>query len=249
MSEAIVLGVSEGQHAMNARSHSGGGSVAKSAGHDADASVHTEAEEPRVLDTYASVYAFGLLFLLPGVALMSRLPFGDDRSGTYTFSYVSLVTVPYLIGILATFLLDARESARSLAIRSAILTPLSLATGVTIMFGASMVMIPASKFLGIADQGLSVGWWVAYAAVSVPVVISFARRLFSVRGWRDVVTLMAIGLSLLMIVGVTAFSFLYEGSIYDLVRKDVVIYTVGAMSVYLPSFGLAAGLWRRSGLV
>lgn len=207
------------------------------------------AEEPRVLDTYSAVYAFILLFLLPGVALMSRLHFGDDRASSYTFEYVSLVTVPFLLGLVVTFMTDDTDGWRRAALRAVILTPLVVMTGVTVMFGASMLMVPASKLLGIAGQGLSVAWWGGFALVSAPLVISFVRRVRKPGGILGVIQLLAIGLALALIVGLTIFSFGMDANIYELVRKDVVIYVVGALSWYAPSFGLAAGWWRRSGLV
>lgn len=207
------------------------------------------AEEPRVLDTYSLSYAFILLFLLPGVALMSRLHFGDDRASTYTFEYVSLVTVPFLLGLVLTFLTDHADGWRRAALRALILTPLVIMTGVTVMFGASMLMIPASKLLGIAGQGLSVAWWGGFAVVSAPLAVSLWRRLRQPLGMRSLVQIGAIALALALIVGLAIFSFGSDANIYELVRKDVVIYVVGALSWYAPSFGLAAGLWRRSGLI
>jgi hypothetical protein len=32
-------------------------------------------------------------------------------------------------------------------------------------------------------------------------------------------------------------------------RKDVVIYIIGGLTWYLPSFAIAAGVWRRIGVV
>ena len=209
----------------------------------------SHAEEPRVLDTYSVAYALALLFLVPGVSLMTRLPFGDDRSGTYSFAYVSLVTVPFLLSIVTTFLLDTTEGVKRTAIRIAVLTPLVLLTGVTVMFGVSMIMIPASKFLGIADQGLSVGWWVGLAVVAAPLVVYLVRHMAHPGGWRGAVELTAVALATIGISMLAVFSFGFDVDIYAMVRKDVVIYLVGAMSWYAPSFGLAAGLWRRSGLV
>lgn len=206
-------------------------------------------EEPRVLDTYATVYAFILLFLVPGVLLMSRLPFGDDRSGTYTFAYVSYVTVPFVLGLIATFLLDSRDSVKQVLLRMAILIPLIVVSGVTIMFAFSALMIPASKFLGIADQGLNIVFWVGLAVVAAPLVVSIVRRLRALGGWRGVVQLVAIVAALALVVGLVVLSFGSDVSIYDLWRKDVVIYVVGALTWYAPAFGLAAGLWRASGLV
>lgn len=207
------------------------------------------ASDPRVLDTYSLSYALILAFLLPGVALMARLPFGDSRSTTYSPAYVSLVTVPFLLGLVVTFLLDNRDGLKRALLRIAVLTPLVVVTGVTFMFGFSMIMIPASKFLGIRDQGLSIAWWVGLIVAAAPLVFSLRHRIAERDGWRSVVSALALLVALALVIGLAAFSFLSDANIYSLVRKDVVIYIVGALSWYLPSFGLAAGLWRASGIV
>jgi hypothetical protein len=206
-------------------------------------------EEPGVLETYSLVYSFVLLFLIPGVALMSRLPFGDARSDTYTPAYVSLVTVPFLLGVALTFVLDSPEGLKRAGLRILVLTPLVVLTGVTLMFGISMVMIPASKLLGIRDQGLTWLFWLGLVVAAAPLVITLARRLKRPAGARGVAEIVAIAFALLLIAGLAVFSFTVEASVYDLVRKDVVIYLVGALTWYLPAFGLAAGFWRRTGLV
>jgi len=206
-------------------------------------------EEPKILDTYSIVYAFILLFLVPGVLAMSRLPFGDDRTSTYTFEYVSLVTVPFVLGLVLTFLTDSRDSIKQVLLRIAILTPLIVLTGVTVMFLASILMIPASKLAGIREQGLNAIWWAGLAAVAAPLVISFVRRLRHPDGWRGVLHLTAIAATVALIAGLVIVTFVTKTDIYAYWRKDVVIYVVGALSWYLPSFGLAAGFWRRTGLV
>ena len=65
-------------------------------------SHESTAAEPRVADTYALAYAFSLLFLVPGSMAIGTLQFR-----TYTLTYVSLVTVPIVLGLLAVFLTDS----------------------------------------------------------------------------------------------------------------------------------------------
>lgn len=220
------------------------------------------AGEPGVLETYSVSYSLILLFLLPGVTLMSRLPFGDARSTTYSFEYVSLVTVPFVLGTALAFMLSSPEGWRRGLLRVAVLTPLVVVTGVTLMFGTSMVMIPASKLLGIREQGLAFAWWAGLALVSAPLAITLVRRMAASFGPSRRATAGgiaaragafleagSIALALCLVVGLTLFSFLVETNIYDIWRKDVVIYVVGALTWYAPSFGLAAGFWRRTGLV
>ncbi len=206
---------------------------------------------PRLLDTYAAVYAFILMFLIPGVALMSRLPFGDDRSTTYTFAYVSYVTVPFLLGLIATFLLDSahEESLRKRLVRIAVLTPIIVVSGVTIMFTASLFMVPLSKLLGIAGQGLAVAFWPGLVAVAAPLAVSLVRRLRAPKQAADVVQIVVIAVAFVLVVAGIVLSFIPGLNIYDLARKDVIIYLAGALTWYLPSFGIAAGVWRSLGLV
>ncbi len=209
-------------------------------------------EEPAVFDTYSLVYAMVLLFLVPAMMSLRGLYFGDDRSGTYSFSYVSLVTVPFVLGVIAAFLIDSHEPIKRKLIRIAILTPLVVLSGVTVMFTASLLMLPASKFLGIAEQGLSSAFWVGLAIVAAPLPISLYRRLRYRdvdRGIAPVLQWLAIAASLAAVVALGVFSTVHDGSLTQFVRKDVVIYLVGALTWYLPSFGISAGLWRRSGLV
>ena len=39
------------------------------------------------------------------------------------------------------------------------------------------------------------------------------------------------------------------GELADTARKDVVIYIIGGLVWYGPAFGIAAGVWRRTGMV
>jgi hypothetical protein len=211
--------------------------------------VTAAVEEPRILDTYSTFYALTLFFLLPAMRSLTQLPFGDDRSAIYTPAYVSLVTVPFLLGLIATFLLDSRDGAKRTLLRIVVLTPIVVITGVTVMFLASAIMIPASKLLGIADQGLTALWWVALAVVSAPLLVTVVRIIRHPDGWRGVVRIVAILGAVALLVGLAVFTFTGDRNIYEIWRKDVVIYVVGALSWYLPSFGIAAGFWRRTGLV
>lgn len=212
-------------------------------------SVKLHAEEPKVLDTYSLVYAFVLLCLVPSMVYMLRLPFGDDRSLIYTFEYVSAVTVPFLLGLILTFVTDSRDRLRTVLVRILVLTPLTILTGVTVMFGSSMIMLPASKLLGIRDRGLSVFFWVALAVVAAPLFPALWRRLRRLADPRTAFQAFAIASAIALVVGLTYFSLVLNGDHADIARKDAIIYIVGALTWYAPSFGISAGIWRRSGLV
>ena len=99
-------------------------------------------EPPAVLDTYAVLYALSLVFLVPGALSIANLAFRD-----YTFAYVSLVTVPFLLGLLATLFTDSREPIKTLLIRAAVLVPIIVLTGVTVLFTSSFIVLPISQVL------------------------------------------------------------------------------------------------------
>lgn len=208
----------------------------------------TISEEPRVLDTYAVAYAFILLFLVPGAWAIRALPFR-----TYSFTYVALVTVPFVLGLLAVFLTDSRESLKTIAVRSAVLTPLILVSGVAVMFTSSLLMWPISPLL--KEEHRAVTTPIAallLVALAVPLVVALIRRWRSPLELRTVIQA-AVLLGALVLAGVVAYLSVFDvgrlGEIAKAARKDVVIYIVGALVWYLPSVGISAGVWRRLGLV
>jgi len=205
-------------------------------------------ECPRVLDTYAVVYSFILLFLVPGAILVGRLPFR-----TYTFAYVSLVTVPFVLGIVLTLLTDSHDDARTVLKRIAVLTPLIVVSGVAVMFLSVIALVPINMFLGPAYRDLMTP--VAGAvlvAVAAPLVAGIFRRLRGPWTGRRLLQLVSMVLALIAagaVVYLSVFQVGELGVIAKEARKDVVIYIVGALVWYLPSFGIAAGVWRRLGLI
>lgn len=205
-------------------------------------------EPPRVLDTYAVSYAFILLFLVPGALLIARLPFR-----TYTFSYVSLITMPFVLGLLATFLTDSRESLRTIALRSAVLIPLVSVSGVAVMFTSSILLLPINQFLG--PEFRAVVTPIAGAllvALVVPLIVAIVRRVRVPFDVRTAIQAVAMILALVLAIAVVYLSVFQVGRLGELakeMRKDVVIYIVGALVWYLPAFGISAGIWRRLGLV
>lgn len=205
---------------------------------------------PRVVDTYALVYAFVLLFLVPGAALLARLPFGDDRSGTYSFTYVSLVTLPFVFGLVTAFLAENRDGMRAGLIRAAVLTPLVVISGVAVMFTSALAIVPVSGFIRPENFGvitpIAVGLLIAVAS---PLLVALVRKIRDLRGAIDWVQTIVIAAAVALVATVAYLTLTSAGAVGTAARKDTVIYVIGALTWYLPSFGLAAGIWRRVGLV
>jgi hypothetical protein len=200
---------------------------------------------PAVFDTYAALYALTLVFLVPGAMSIARLPFRD-----YTFAYVSLVTVPFVLGLLATLLTDSRDSMKTQLLRAAVLTPLILVTGVTVLFTSSFIVLPISQVL--KPNEFATTTFIATALLVVlaaPLLPALVRRLRLPLGWRSIVQLLAILFAIAVVIGVVVLSLRTDRALATMERKDVMIYIVGALVWYLPAFGVAAGVWRRVGLV
>jgi hypothetical protein len=213
---------------------------------------HCEIEHPedcpRVGDTYAVAYAFMLLFYAPGVLALAQLPFRN-----YSFAYVSLVTVPFMLGLVLTFLTDSRDPARTVGIRTLVLTPLVLVSGVAVMFTSSFLLVPINAFLGPEYRAVTTPIAGALlVALVAPLVIGIVRRLRGRLDARSAFQALAMAAALVVaaiVVYLSVFEVGRLGEIARLGRKDMVIYTIGALVWYLPSFGVSAGVWRRLGLV
>jgi len=210
-----------------------------------DPSTVAVESEPRFFDTYALVYAFTLVFLAPGVASLAGLPFR-----TYTLQYVSLVTVPFLLGLLATFLTDSPDPLRRNLVRSAILIPLVSVTGVTVLFTGSLSVLLVTPLLGDHDFAATTPFAVAgFAILALPLVFALVKRLRTRLTWRSAVQLIALVLALALVGYVLFLMMSGAGVLKATARKDLVIYITGALTWYLPSFGIAAGAWRRVAFV
>lgn len=202
-------------------------------------------EPPTVLDTYAVLYGMSLLFLVPGALSIASLPFRD-----YTFAYVSLVTVPFVLGLLATLFTDSREPVKTLLIRALVLTPIIILTGVTVLFTSSFIVLPISQVL--TPKSFDIAGPLAMAsliALALPLLPALVRRLRFPLGWRSVVHILALLFAIAVVIGVVVLTLRPDRTLATMQRKDVMIYIVGALVWYLPSFGIAAGVWRRVGLV
>jgi hypothetical protein len=207
--------------------------------------VVAEHTEPRFFDTYALVYAFILTFLIPGLAVMSTLPFR-----IYTFQYVTAFAGPFVLGLLATFFTDSTDTWRRRALRSVILLPLVIVTGVTVLFTCSLTVVPISPFLKPGVAAITAPITVALLAVlAAPLVLALVKRLRRRPDWRSVVQILALMIALGAAAGVGYLMLGTPGEPHELVRKDLTIYVMGAVMWYLPSFGIAAGGWRAVGLI
>ncbi|PKQ16536.1 MAG: hypothetical protein CVT67_03830 [Actinobacteria bacterium HGW-Actinobacteria-7] len=202
-------------------------------------------EEPRVLDTYALVYAFILLFLVPGSILIGRLPFR-----TYTFSYVSLVTMPFVLALLLTFLTDSRDRARTVATRVAVLVPIVLLTGVSVLFTSSLLLLPINRFLGPEYRAETTPLAaLLLVGLASPLALAMVKRVRGRMSARSVFQGLILLLAMVLVGAVVYVSVWRVGLLGDIARKDIVIYIIGGLVWYGPAFGIAAGVWRRIGLV
>lgn len=202
-------------------------------------------DTPRVLDTYAVFYALSLVFLVPGALSIANLPFRD-----YTFAYVSLVTVPFLLGLVATLLTDSRDPIKTQLVRIVVLVPIILLTGVTVLFTSSFIVLPISQVLTPSSFNVAgLIAMVALIALAAPLVPALIRRFMRPLEWRSVVQVLALLFAIAIVTTVAVLTGRPDRTLATMQRKDVMIYIVGALVWYLPAFGLAAGVWRRIGLV
>ena len=205
----------------------------------------TASATPGIFDTYALLYALTLVFLVPGAVSIGRLAFRD-----YTFSYVALVTLPGLIGVLLMLFTDSRDSIKTLALRAAILTPLIALTGVTVLFTSSFVLLPIGQVL--TPSGFDIAGPVAMfmlLLLATPLVPALVRRVRLPLGWRSVIHVVALLFAIAVVVGVIVLTIRPDHRLATMERKDATIYIVGALAWYLPAFGISAGIWRRVGLI
>lgn len=205
-------------------------------------------EEPRISDTYSLMYAFTLLFLFPGSLLVGQLPFR-----TYTFQYVSLVTMPFVLGFVLTLLTDSTDTARRTWLRIAVLTPLVMMSGVAVLFTSTLFLPVVAPFLGpeFRAQTTPIAA-LLLVAIGSPLIVAVWRRLRTRITARSAFQVLALVSAIVLVIAVAVVSVTEVGRLGQLahvMRKDVVIYIIGGLMWYLPAFGLAAGVWRRVGLV
>ncbi len=206
----------------------------------------TEHLVPRLLDTYGLTYAFTALFLIPALFIIERWSVEYFSSG-----YLALISAPFLLGPAVVFAIDSKDGLRAVAIRSAVLAPLVAFTGLTIVFVAMIAVLPPlSFFLAPGNFDVLTLLFVAVVVLlAAPMLVSLVSRFregISAVGLVQIVALLVVlGVVVWMVVmtfdpGVTLGTFL---------QKDQVEHFIGAFTWYLPALGLAAGIWRRVGLV
>lgn len=202
--------------------------------------------EPRVLDTYALIYAFGMSLMVPALFVIERAGFVRYEPG-----FLALVLGPLFIAIAATFLTDAEEDLVQRVKRIAILTPLILLAGVTILFVAEIVIVlPVSIVLVPENFDVLTPFFAAsLALVAAPLLFALGRRIRGRVSVGKALQVTALVTALAIVIWTLAMT-LGEGRVLGtFMRRDLLDYFAGSLTWFLPSFGLAAGLWRRIGIV
>ena len=201
---------------------------------------------PRVLDTYGLTYAFTALLLVPGL-------FAIDRWSIEAFTpgYLALIALPFVLGPAAVFALDSRDGWRAVAIRSAVLAPLVAFTGVTLIFLAMMVIIPPLS-LFVVPQNFD-ALTVLFAAMAIflaaPMAVSLTSRIREGLSAAGLVQVAALVTVMGVLAWVVVMTFDSGDMLGSFLRKDMVEHFIGAFTWYLPALGLAAGVWRATGIV
>lgn len=197
-------------------------------------------ETPRMLDTYALVYAFTLMWTVIALLALSRLGLYS-----YTPAYAVLMMLPPGLGVTSLLLTEKREgSARALLGRAALLTVLAAAGSVAFIFGG-MLALPividsvVSHLAGAAPFAIGL-----LAVLTAPLVISLVREVRAGSWLRATVVLAALG-----IVGVALYTSATPSRlIVDSLRRDQMSFFMGALNWYLPAYALAAAILRKVGL-
>jgi len=215
---------------------------------DVESAANIEAAEPTtppIFDTYSLVYAFSWAFLIPGLALLNTQPFR-----TYNLPYVTFVTAPFLLGILATFLTDSHDKGSELWLRIGVLTPLALLSGVGVMWTLALTTMPISPYLEPQNYAVTTPITVAVlVAIAAPLFWSAWRRLTTRPTWQSIVQLLVLVVTIASVAWVAYMMFQPHDALRSFARKDITIYVTGSLMWYLPSFGTATGIWRKLGLV
>jgi hypothetical protein len=196
--------------------------------------------EPRMLDTYALLYAFTLLWTVPALLALSFV-----RLYSYTPLYTLLVALPPGLGVASLLLGEKREGSwGSLVGRIVLLTVLSVAGSVLFIF------------VGMLGLPIVIDWVVAHLHGTGPfaiVLLGLAAAPLAVvlvrearRGSWVHAAVLAVAIA---VVGVVLYTSATPSRLLvDAVRKDQMSFFMGSLSWYLPAYGLAGAICRRLGL-
>lgn len=208
--------------------------------------AETTAATPRVLDTYGLTYAFTALLLIPGL-------FAIDRWSILIYSpaYLALIALPFLLGPAIVFLIDSRDGLRTVAVRSAVLSPLVAFTGVTFVFVSMLVIVvPLSIFVVPENFGsLTLLFVASLVLLAAPLLVSLVSRFREGVSLLGVLQIAVLSIIIAVLAWMIAMTFSGTDTLATFLNADVVDHFVGAFTWYLPALALAAGLWRRAGLV
>lgn len=204
-----------------------------------------EVKTPPIMDTYSLVYGFTWAFLIPGLLLLNTQPFR-----TYDFAYVSYVTVPFVLGMLATFFTDSHDHGAALWTRIVVLTPLSLVTGVGVLWTLALTAVPISPYLEPQNYAFTTPIVAALLfAIAAPLIWSIWRRVTHRLTWQSALQILVLVIAIASVAWVGRTMFEPHNALRSFARKDITIYVTGSLMWYLPSFGIAAGIWRKLGIV
>lgn len=197
-----------------------------------------------VLDSYSHTYAFTLVpFALALVAMRAYPAYGYDHPG-----YVLLLTAPPVLGLFAALLAErSGRSLRSTLGRTVLLASLSVLGSATLFTLLSLLLVPLSRFFTPQNFGaLTVGALGVLGVVSLPLAVTLVRELArrTPGVWLRAAVLV---LALAGIVGVVLVT-VGSHAMVDTLRKDQVVQLMAGLVWYLPTYGLAAALWRSTGL-
>lgn len=201
----------------------------------------------RLLDTYGLTYAFTALLLVPGLVAADR--FGVEK---YSAPYLAALSIPFVLGPAVVFLLDSRDGLRTVAIRSAVLSPIVALTGVLIVFLAMIVIVlPLSWFVIPRFPNALAGYFIgSLALLAVPMVVSLVGRAREGMDASNVLQSIVLLAGIALVISLIAMTVHgASDALKAFLREDILKQYIATFSWYLPSLALAAGLWRRVGLV
>ena len=134
--------------------------------------------------------------------------------------------------------------------RVAVLTPLSIVCGVGVLWTLALTVVPISPYLQPQNYAFTTPLTVLLLiAIASPLAWSVWRRVTRALTWQSVVQIAVLLVALATVAGLGYMMFQPGDAVRSFARKDITIYITGSLMWYLPSFGIAAGIWRKLGVV